>query len=182
MSTRRSGGAQLELRKPPLRDQVREPNLRLAKKLAGRHAIAGCRSYQRPIQRLSVLLVPASTCAKLFPTFVVDQPGTTAAGRQAEIRVVDAKQKPVLGPGREHPVRLETALRDQVVDQNADVRLVTAQLEALARRGQVRGIHAGNKSLRRRFFITGCSVDLAGQKQPRHAAWSRGAASAPSAG
>ena len=68
--------------------------------------------------------------SKSLPSLIVHQTDLATTRRQPEIRVVDAQQQPMLGARREHPVRLETAFRDQVVDQNADVRLVPPQLEA----------------------------------------------------
>ena len=64
-----------------------------------------------------------------FPPLVVHETEPPAGRRQAQVRVVDPQQQPMLGARREHPVRLETAARDQVVDENADVRLVAAERE-----------------------------------------------------
>ena len=44
--------------------------------------------------------------------------------RKPQVGIVLAKQEPVFGPGREHPVRLDRSLGDQIVNQNADVCLV----------------------------------------------------------
>ena len=88
----------------------------------------------------------------------------------------------MLGSRREHSVRLEATLRDQIVDQNADVGLVPSQFESFAPDRQVRRVDAGDNSLRRGFLVTGRSVDLTREKQARRLASSRAAASARSAG
>ena len=84
--------------------------------------------------------IPLEPCAPRFervPSLIVDEAGVAAARRQAQIRVVDPEQQPMLRARREHAIRLEASLRDQVVDENADVRLVAPQLERrLARRAR----------------------------------------------
>ena len=46
---------------------------------------------------------------------------------QAHVSVVLAEQESVLGAGCEHPVRLACAFGDKVIDQHANVRLVSGQ-------------------------------------------------------
>ena len=79
-----------------------------------------------------ISLEPPSSRFKPLPPLVVHEPGLAAARRQAQVGVVDAQQQAMLRTRREHAIRLETTLRDQVVDQNADIRLVTPQLEPFA--------------------------------------------------
>ena len=67
---------------------------------------------------------------------------------------------------REHPVRLEAALGDQVVHENADVALVAAEFERRFGRARARGIDARDNALRGRFFVAGRAVDLPGEKEP----------------
>src|SRR5262245_36251581 len=72
---------------------------------------------------------------------------------------------PMLRARREHPVRLEATLRDQIVDEYPDVRLVARQLEAFASRNPMRRVDAGDDALRGGFFVSRRSVDLSGEKQ-----------------
>ena len=102
---------------------------------------------------------------KFLPPLIVHEVDLAAALGQSKIRVVDAEHQAVLGPRREHAVRFEAAFGDQIVDKNADVRLVPAELErAEAERAPGR-VDAGDDSLSRGFFVTGRSVDLPGQIQ-----------------
>ena len=83
---------------------------------------------------------------------------------------------------REHAIRLEASFRDQVVDEDADVRLVASQLERrLAPRVPCR-VDAGDDALRRRLFVAGRAVDLTREEQSRRLASSRGSGAARSAG
>ena len=74
------------------------------------------RRSPRPVDRVLPGLEPR-------PAGVVDQADAPAELGQAEVGVVVPEQQPVLGPAREHPVGLVDAAGDQVVDQDADVRL-----------------------------------------------------------
>src|SRR5438132_8661204 len=75
----------------------------------------------------------------------------------------------MLRPGREHAIRLETAFRDQVVDQDANIALVAPDLEAgmfpVSMPRTLCGVDPGDESLRSRFFIPGRAVDLAGEEE-----------------
>src|SRR6476620_4637375 len=61
---------------------------------------------------------------------------------------------------RKHPVRLETAFRDQVVNENADVSLVAPQLQAFTADGAMRRVDARDQPLRCGFLVARCAVDL----------------------
>ena len=88
----------------------------------------------------------------------------------------------MLGARGEHAIRLEASLGDQVVDEDADVRLVAPQLERrLASARAMRRVDPGDESLRRGLFVAGRAVDLPGEKQSARPASSRAAASARSA-
>ena len=83
--------------------------------------------------RLQVLLqAPRSPApsAEAAPTpSSSTEPDPPAERRQPAVGVVVPQQQPVLGPRREHAVRLIDALRHQVVDQHADVRLAAVEDE-----------------------------------------------------
>jgi hypothetical protein len=46
------------------------------------------------------------------------RPASRPTGVSRQIGVVDAQQQAVLGARREHPIRLETAARDEIVHEN----------------------------------------------------------------
>ncbi len=45
---------------------------------------------------------------------------------------------------REHPIRLEAALRDEVIDQNADVRFISPKHHRIFSANRSRGVDAGH--------------------------------------
>ena len=71
----------------------------------------------------------------------------------------------MLGARREHAIGLETAFGDQIVDEDANVGFVAPKLERRPPCARLRRVDAGDETLRGRFLITGCPVDLAGEKQ-----------------
>ena len=81
----------------------------------------------------------------------------------------------VLGAAGEHAVRLVHAFADQVVDQHANVSLITPRQPGVARplglcAGLQSGVHPGEQALRGGLFVTGGPVDLSGEKQTRNLA------------
>ena len=106
---------------------------------------------------------------KSLPPLVIHETDLTPARREPEIGVVDPKQQPMLGPRREHPIGLETSLGDQIVDENADVRLVAPELESARPRASASaecGVDPCDQTLRRGFLVPRRAVDLSGQEQP----------------
>ena len=85
---------------------------------------------------------------------------------QTQVRVVDSKQKPVLGARREHPIRLEAAAGDEIVDEDADVRLVAAQDQRRIAARASGCVDACHQPLGRGLLVSGRPVDLAGKKRP----------------
>ena len=102
---------------------------------------------------------------------VVHQPGVATARRQTQVRVIDSQQKAMLRAGSEHPVRLEAALRNQIVDEHPDVRFIPPQLQtsAIAVPGGVSGVCARYKTLSGGLFISRGPVDLPGEEEPADA-------------
>src|SRR5947208_1110051 len=100
------------------------------------------------------------------PPFVFSRPLDLWATRsQAQVRVVDPQEKAVFSARGEHAVRLQASFRDQVVDENPDVRLVSSQLEPIGAPRSPRRVDAGDDALRRGFLVAGGAVDLAREKQ-----------------
>src|SRR3546814_4552878 len=82
---------------------------------------------------------------------------------------VDAQAEPVFRARGQHTVRLGNALKHEIVDHHADIRIGAIEREGgeIARRR--RGVDTGNKPLRCRLLIAGGAVDLAGAEQARSA-------------
>src|SRR5882724_953956 len=78
------------------------------------------------------------------------------------------KQQPVLRAAGEHPIGLVGPLRHEVVDQDADVTLVTLDHQGSGPPHTIYGIYAGNQPLSSRFLVAGRAVDLAGEKKASH--------------
>ena len=57
------------------------------------------------------------------PALVVDEAQLAADGGEARVGVVLAQQQAMLGPAGEHAVGFGRALRDEVIDQHAEVGL-----------------------------------------------------------
>ena len=83
----------------------------------------------RALYHRAIALESLVTAAEAVPPRVVHQAKARRRGSQPQIGVVDSKQQPVLGPRREHAVRLEAALGRQVVDHRADVARLAAEHE-----------------------------------------------------
>jgi len=65
------------------------------------------------------------------------------------------------------PVRLVDILRNEIVDEDPDVRLVPPENERRLSGERERRVHAGDYSLRRRLLVTRCPVYLSGEIEPR---------------
>jgi len=94
---------------------------------AGGRSIGTFQEY--PLQRALVGNVTRAPLGKDVPLLVLYESGLSSQRRESKIRVVDPQQEPVFGARRKHPVRLEASLRDQIVHENPDVRLVTPEDE-----------------------------------------------------
>lgn len=88
------------------------------------------------------------------PSVVVDESDTPPFWGQAQVRVVDPEQEAVLRAGCEHPVGLEASLGDEVVHQDADVRLVAAEGERRSPQALEGRVGSRNQSLGRGLFVT----------------------------
>ena len=76
----------------------------------------------------------------------------------------------MLGARREHAVRLEAALRDQVVHEDADVGLVALQFEpSFATSVFLAALMPAMMPCAAAFFVAGCAVNLTCEEQARHA-------------
>ena len=84
------------------------------------------------------------------------------------IRIVFAQQEPVFRPRGKHPVRLPGVLRDEVVDQHADIGLRAIQDQRRFPLDLQGRIDPGHDALGRGLFIPGGPVDLACMVQALH--------------
>ena len=89
--------------------------------------------------------------------------------REARVGVVLAQVQAVFRARGEHAVRLQRAVRDEVVDQHADVRLVATRRPWRLAAHRARGIQARDEALRGGLLVAGRAVDLAREEQPAHA-------------
>ena len=87
---------------------------------------------------------------------------------ETEIGIVLSEQNAIFGPGGKHPVRLIHALIDKVVDEYANVSLVSAQHQRLMLGHILMGVGTGHNSLRCSLLITGGAIHLTGQEKIVH--------------
>src|SRR6185437_6996601 len=66
----------------------------------------------------------------------------------------------------EHPIRLASTARDEVVDQHSQIGLAALRQPGLALADCQGRVDAGDEALRRRFLVARRAVDLAGKEQP----------------
>src|SRR5262249_52739789 len=134
-----------------------------------RNAVATRSAEKSGVEHPQIPFESTPSSAEQVPPLIVHKAGRPAAWREPEIGVVDPQQQTVLRTGREHAVGLETTLGDQIIDQDANVGLVASEAHARQSLRAPPSIHSRDESLSGGFLVTGCSVDLAGEKQPRDA-------------
>jgi hypothetical protein len=115
--------------------------------LSGGDSIAGSSSYERGIQPGRISFVATAAPFEPLPPGIVDKPKRTPEWCQSQIGVVDPKQQTMLGSRREHPVWLEATSRDEIIDENPDVTLITPDDKGLAMLNRTRGVYAGDQTL-----------------------------------
>jgi len=86
-------------------------------------------------------------------------------GQQSTQRVVLTEQQPELRPRCEEPVGLIHAAGHQVINEHADVRVVSAEDHRLGPPDPAHSIDARDHTLSRCFLVTRGAVDLAGEEQ-----------------
>ena len=133
----------------------------------GLHRAAKCIARRRPqaaqafgFARDCIALAGERSKARL-----IHQTKFMADRGQPRIGIVLAQLQPVFGAAGEHPVRLQGAVGNQVVDQHAQVGLVAARRPRGFVLHQTRGVDPGQQTLRRSFLVAGGAIDLAGEKQ-----------------
>src|SRR5690349_14926798 len=97
--------------------------------------------------------------AESLPAEVVHEAEPVTCLGQSQVRIVLPQHQPVLSAAREHPIGLSDATRDQVVNQYAEVGLVTPRAPGGPTRGKKRGIRAREQALGSGFFVAGRAVD-----------------------
>ena len=85
--------------------------------------------------------------------------------REPDVGIVLPEQDAVFRPRGEHPVGFIDPFRNEVVDQDTDVRLVPAQDKGLLSAQLPVGVDTRHNPLRRGFLITRGSIDLARQEE-----------------
>src|SRR5215203_2920138 len=117
----------------------------------------------------AVSFITSSAFFETVPTLVVYKTHCSPVRGQTEIRVIDPKQKAMLGARSEHPIWFEAASGDEIVNENADVRLVTTQDERLVAPRASGCIDASHQSLSGGLLVSRGPVDLAGEEKARDA-------------
>ena len=144
-------------------DSLRPAELRPLEELCERRAVHPPRGERR-LRGLDLGRLGGEPCDSLG----LREPEPSRHGREPAVGVVVPQGEPVLGAAGEHAIGLVDALRDEVVDQHADVRRVALDHERLAARGGERRIRPGHDPLRRCLLVARRAVDLPGAKKPAH--------------
>src|SRR5262249_43192960 len=142
-----------------------QPDLRLAKQLARGQPISRRGTHVSVTEYAEIAIEPRFSRAKTIPPLIAHEARAAAARREPQISIVGAQQQTKLRAGREHPVRFQAAFGDQIVDEDANVRLVAPELEPVAAASKARRVDPRDQTLRRGFFVTGRAVDLPGEKE-----------------
>ena len=103
--------------------------------------------------------------AESLPTYIVNYAKGAPHFGQTEIRVVLAQRQTIFGPTGKHAIRLGDTAGHQIVDQNAEIGLVTTRAPDILAAGLTGGINSGQQALRSGFFITRGAIYLARKKQ-----------------
>jgi hypothetical protein len=77
------------------------------------------------------------------------------------VGVILTQEEAVFGPAGKHPVRLEGAFGDEIIDENPNVSLISSQDDRVFGLDSSGRIDAGHDSLGCGFLVTGCAINLA---------------------
>ena len=116
--------------------------------------------YLEAAQTLALALLRAARFAVSFPLPFGEQAHGAPLGAQPVGGVVVAQQQAVFAAAREHSVGLVGPLRDEVVYQNADVRLVAPEDEGRFAAHAQRRVDSRDEPLARRLLVARGSVYL----------------------
>mmetsp|Transcript_4784 Transcript_4784/g.10545 ORF Transcript_4784/g.10545 Transcript_4784/m.10545 type:complete len:225 (-) Transcript_4784:863-1537(-) len=101
------------------------------------------------------------------PLRICNQSILRSLPRQPQVGIVRSQTDPVLRPRRKHPIRLQSPLSDQIIDQNSDVGFIPPQnkrfrclLSPVRRTGRSSSIGSGDDPLGSGFFVSGRSAYL----------------------
>ena len=97
---------------------------------------------------------------KLFFSFRRAKPRPENFWRKPEIRRILPQRNGILRPRCHHAVGLFRALRNKVVNEHADIRLVPPENKGRLFHNLKRRVNSRNQPLRRGFFVTRSSVNL----------------------
>ena len=125
---------------------------------------------------------PLDLPSKTLPSLVVHQPDSRprAVSRRSALSMRSSSRCSARDVNIRYGSRQPRVV--EIVDQDADVRLVAPERRTARPRDRLRGVDARDQSLRGGLLVAGRAVDLPGEKQPAHALASRASRRAPSAG
>ena len=115
----------------------------------------------KTIQLGDLFIFPAS----IIQTEIIRQAQLPGLLRQTQICIILPEKDPVFRTGGKHPIRLIDALRNQIVNQNPDIRLITTKDERIFLLNLQVRIDARHQTLGSGFLITRRTVDLSCQEQ-----------------
>ena len=90
------------------------------------------------------------------------------SSHHSEAGIVLTENESTFCPAREHPVWLVSPLRDEIVDQNANVGILTAEDERFLTPNGKSGIDPRHNALRGGFLIPSRSIDLSSKVEPAY--------------
>ena len=83
-----------------------------------------------------------------------------SGGHQPEAGIILTEDETTLCPAREHPIWLVRSLCDEIIDQNADVGILTAEDERGVSSNAQCGVDTRHDPLGGSFLVSGRSIDL----------------------
>ncbi len=87
-------------------------------------------------------------------------------GHQPLICIIDTQQQPILCPRSKHPVGFVDPASDQIIDQNANIRLRTTENKGLSAENFQGCVDAREEALSGSLLVTCGAVDLPCQVKP----------------
>ena len=103
--------------------------------------------------------------AKGSPADISDQPKPPPLLGQTQVGVILAQRQPVFGTAGKHTVRFGNAARNEIIDEHAEIRLITTRRPAVFSLRPQGRIRPRQQALRRCLLVARRAVDLAGKKQ-----------------
>ncbi len=115
--------------------------------------------FRHPLPNAGILL------HHCFIPLFADEAVFVAIPHAALVRIVLPQQQAVLGARGKHSIRLLRSLRNEIVDEHANIRLRSFQYNRVLPHKLSRGVDSRNQALPRRLLVSRRAIDLARMKQ-----------------